>query len=175
MLDDTCTQERFGQLVGISQPAVSDLLTRKVLQPGDTAGQWLLDYTAHLREQAAGRGADGKLADMRTRLAEAQSIKVELQNRIAAAEYAPVSLIEQVLATVGRSIVGVLEPLHVNLHRLCPALTPDDLKLIQTEVARACDLAARASLASLNIADDPSADPAAAADDDTADMAMDGD
>ena len=57
-LDTTCTQAQFGELVGISQPAVSDLLTREVIQPGATAGAWLIDYCAHLREQAAGRGAD---------------------------------------------------------------------------------------------------------------------
>lgn len=163
MLDDTCTQERFGQLVGITQQAVSDLLMRKVLQPGATAGQWLLDYTAHLREQAAGRGADGELAYQRSELARVSRERAEIKLALERQDSAPVALLEQVLATVGRSIVGVLEPLHVNLHRLCPALTPDDLKLIQTEVARACDLAANASLANLDVVEDPS-DPAAPSD-----------
>ena len=48
-LNSTCTQAQFGDLVGIGQPAVSDLLARGVIQPGNTAGQWLLDYTSHLR------------------------------------------------------------------------------------------------------------------------------
>jgi phage terminase Nu1 subunit (DNA packaging protein) len=68
-----------------------------------------------------------------------------------------VALLEQVLATVGRSIVGVLEPLHVNLHRQCPALTAEDLKLIQTEISRACDIAVQASLAMLDAEDEAEA------------------
>jgi phage terminase Nu1 subunit (DNA packaging protein) len=154
-LDSTCTQEQFGQLVGISQQAVSDLLARTVIKPGDTAGQWLLDYTAHLREQAAGRGADGKLADQRARLAEAQAIRIERLNHIASGEYVAISLIEQVLAAVGRRIASVLEPLPVNLHRLCPELGGAALKLIQVELAKACDLAVSASLEMLTVSDEP--------------------
>lgn len=156
-LDTTCTQAEFGALVGVSQPAVSDMLAREVLQPGRTAGQWLLDYCAHLREQAAGRGADGELAFQRSELARVSRERAEIKLALERREYAPVATLEQVLATIGRGIVGVLEPLHVNLHKLCPALTPEDLKLIQREVSRACDLAAAASLAMLE-APDESAD-----------------
>jgi phage terminase Nu1 subunit (DNA packaging protein) len=153
-LDATCTQAAFGELVGITQQAVSDLLARDVVTPGQTAGQWLIDYCAHLREQAAGRGADGELAYQRSELArvsrERNQIKLDVERR----EYAAVSLLEQVLATVGRSIAGVLEPLHVNLHKRCPALTPEDLKLIQLEVSKACDIAVNASLAVLDVAEE---------------------
>lgn len=153
-LGSTCTQQEFGDLVGISQPAVSDLLSRGVIQPGNAAGQWLLDYTAHLREQAAGRGADGELAYQRSELARVSRERAEIKLALERKDFAPVALIEQVLATVGRSIAGVLEPLHVNLHKLCPALTPEDLKLIQLEVAKACDIAVSASLASLDAGDE---------------------
>lgn len=153
-LDATCTQAAFGELVGITQQAVSDLLARDVVTPGQTAGKWLIDYCAHLREQAAGRGADGELAYQRSELArvsrERNQIKLDVERR----EYAAVSLLEQVLATVGRSIAGVLEPLHVNLHKRCPALTPEDLKLIQLEVSKACDIAVNASLAVLDVAEE---------------------
>lgn len=154
MLDSTCTQDQFGQLVGVSQQAVSDMLARKVLQPGESVGKWLLDYTAHLREQAAGRGADGELAFQRSELARVSRERAEIKLALERKEYAPVVLIEQVLAIVGRTVAGVLEPMHVNLHRLCPQLTPDDLKLIQTEIARACDLAASASIAILDVPDE---------------------
>lgn len=155
MLDihSTCTQAQFGELVGISQPAVSGLLTNGVIKPGESVAMWLLDYSLHLREQAAGRGADGELAHQRSKLAEVSRMRAEIKLAVERKEYAPVALIEQVLATVGRSIVGVLEPLHVTLHRRCPALTPEDLKLIQSEVAKACDLAAAASLAALDAAE----------------------
>ena len=55
------TQSEFGNLVGVSQPAVSDMLARKVIAPGGTAGEWLLSYCNHLRETAAGRAAQGDL------------------------------------------------------------------------------------------------------------------
>lgn len=153
-LEAPCTQAAFGELIGVGQPAVSDMVARQVLRPGDTARQWLLAYCAHMREQAAGRGADGELAFQRSELARVSRERAEIKLAKERGEYAEVALIEQVLATVGRGIVGALEPLHVTLHRQCPALTPEDLKLIQTEVARACDLAASTSLALLDVPDE---------------------
>lgn len=162
-LDQPCTQAQFGELIGVSQPAVSDMIAREVLTPGDSARRWLLAYCAHMREQAAGRGADGELAFQRSELARVSRERAEIKLALERRQYAPVAVIEQVLATVGRSIVGVLEPLHVNLHRQCPALTPEDLKLIQAEISRACDIAATASLAVLDAEDeaDGTAGPAA--------------
>ena len=154
------TQTEFGELVGISQPAVSDLLQRDVIKPGQACGEWLGTYISHLREQAAGRGMDGELAFQRSELARVSRERAEIKLALERREYAPVQLLEQVLATVGRSVVGVLEPLHVNLHRLCPHLTPEDLKLIQLEVSKACDIAAGASLAVLDVAEE-SAQPEA--------------
>ena len=154
MLDHTTTQAEFGELVGIGQPAVSELLARGVLTPGQAAGQWLLDYCANLREQAAGRGADGELAYQRSELARVNRMRAEIKLALERREYAPVALLEQVLATVGRSIAGVLEPLHVTLHKLCPALTPEDIRLIQLEVSKACDIAVNASLAVLDVPDE---------------------
>lgn len=153
-LDQPCTQAQFGELIGVSQPAVSDMIAREVLTPGDSARRWLLAYCAHMREQAAGRGADGELAFQRSELARVSRERAEIKLALERRQYAPVAVIEQVLATVGRSIVGVLEPLHVNLHRQCPALTPEDLKLIQAEISRACDIAATASLAVLDAEDE---------------------
>lgn len=159
-LERTCTQQNFAELVGIGQPAVSGLLANGVIQPGHAAGEWLLHYTAHLREQAAGRGADGELAFQRSELARVSRERAEIKLALERKDFCAVVLIEQVLATVGRSIAGVLEPLHVNLHKLCPALTPEDLKLIQREVNKACDLAVSASLVSLDVGDEPAADMA---------------
>lgn len=160
-LDEPCTQAAFGEMIGVSQPAVSEMVTREILTPGQTAHQWMLAYCAHMREQAAGRGADGELAFQRSELARVSRERAEIKLAQERREYAPVALIEQVLATVGRGIVSVLEPLHVNLHRQCPALTPEDLKLIQIEVSRACDLAASASLALLELDEQGAPDNAA--------------
>jgi terminase small subunit / prophage DNA-packing protein len=156
-LSRTMTQAEFGDLVGISQPAVSDLLQRDIIKPGEPCGAWMNTYISHLREQAAGRGMDGELAFQRSELARVSRERAEIKLALERRDFAPVTLIEQVLATVGRSIVGVLEPLHVNLHRLCPHLTPEDLKLIQLEVSKACDIAASASLALLDVSEDATA------------------
>ena len=173
-IDTTCTQAQFGELVGISQPAVSDLLTREVIQPGATAGAWLIDYCAHLREQAAGRGADGELAFQRSELARVSRERAEIKLALERREYAPVSLIEQVLATVGRSIAGSLEALPGTLHKRCPALTPEDLKIVQIEVSKACDLAVAASLATLDAAEaDANSEGAEAGDAEADDLIFD--
>lgn len=149
-LDSMMTQAEFGELVGVSQQAVSDLLQRDVITAGSPCGEWLKDYISHLREQAAGRGMDGELAFQRSELARVSRERAEIKLALERKEFAPVTLIEEVLATVGRSVAGVLEPLHANLHKLCPHLTPEDLKIIQVEVSRACDIAASASLAILD-------------------------
>ena len=49
-LDRPCTQAEFGELVGISQQAVSNLVARRVLIPGQTAQHWLDRYLSHLRQ-----------------------------------------------------------------------------------------------------------------------------
>ena len=59
-LDTSVTQEAFGVLVGISQPAVSDLVTRGILHKGDSVRTWLLSYCDHMRGVAAGRDPDGE-------------------------------------------------------------------------------------------------------------------
>lgn len=145
-LNTTCTQAQFGELVGIGQPAVSDLLARNVLQPGQTAGQWLTSYCAHLREMAAGRGMDGELAYQRAELARVSRERAQIKLNVERGEFAPIALIEQVLATVGRSVAGLLEPLPAQIHKLCPALTPEAVRILQAEVSKACDLAAAAGL-----------------------------
>jgi phage terminase Nu1 subunit (DNA packaging protein) len=142
--------QEFGALVGITRQAVGELLSRGVIQPGQSAAQWLLDYTANLREHAAGRGANGELAHQRSEESRVRREINEIKLAAMRGEYAPVSLLEQVLATVGRTIAGVLEPLHVNLQKRCPELTPEALKLIQLEVSKACDRAVNASLAVLD-------------------------
>lgn len=48
-LDVPCTQAEFGKMVGISQQAVSNLVVRGVLKPGQTAQHWLDRYLSHLR------------------------------------------------------------------------------------------------------------------------------
>lgn len=144
------TQAAFGELVGISQPAVSDLLSRGVLLSGQSAGEWLKAYCAHLREQAAGRAGVGDLdlVTERAALARVQREKIEMQNAVTRKELAPVTLIEEVLARVGRQIVGILEAIPVQLKRRSK-LSADDLDFITREIVKARNLAASIELEDL--------------------------
>lgn len=143
------SQEAFGDLVGITQPAVSDLMKRGVIADGGAAGVWLLAYTKHLRDQAAGRG-DGELANERARLAREQADAQAMKNAQARREVAPVGVIEEVLAHVGRQIATVIEGIQPKLRRQFPDLTGDQLKAIVAELAKARQLAASVNLSSLD-------------------------
>ena len=55
-LDEQATQGKFSLLVGVSQQAIGKQVDNGVLTRGESFGDWLIDYTNHLREEAAGRG-----------------------------------------------------------------------------------------------------------------------
>lgn len=148
-LDAPCTQAEFAQLVGVSQPAVSELLTKGVLGKGQMARTWLLAYTAHLREGAAGRGADGELAANRAAESATRNEMLQIKLKRMRGEYAEVALIEQVLAHVGTQIASKLEPLPARIKMLCSQLTAEDLKEIEGVITAARNLAAASSLATL--------------------------
>lgn len=149
-LSESVSQEAFGELVGVSQQAISDLAKRGVIAEGGNVGEWLMAYTAHLREQAAGRGADGELASERARLAREQADAVAMKNAQARRELAPVGVIEEVLAHVGRQIATVLEGIQPKLRRRFPELTADQLQVIASELARARQAAATVNLSVLD-------------------------
>jgi phage terminase Nu1 subunit (DNA packaging protein) len=147
-LQSPMTQTAFGELVGISQQAVSDLLRRDVLAAGDPAATWLQRYCAHLREQAAGRAAAGELdlATERAALAREQRDRIAMQNAVTRRELAPVSTLEMALATVGRKVAAVLEAIPVGIKRRSKHLTAEDIEIITGEINRARNIAAAAQL-----------------------------
>lgn len=55
VFDQPVTQEEFGQMVGISQQAVSNLCARGVLLPGQSAREWLHRYLINLQHQIIAR------------------------------------------------------------------------------------------------------------------------
>jgi len=138
------TQAEFGSLVGISQQAVSDLMSRGILTPGANLIDWQQAYCANLREQAAGRSSSGDLdlVQERARLAKEQADKVAMLNARLRRELAPVWLLEIVLAGVGRQIAGVLEAIPINLKRNSDSITSKDLEFITREITTARNLAA---------------------------------
>jgi phage terminase Nu1 subunit (DNA packaging protein) len=147
-LQSPMTQTEFGRLVGISQQAVSDLLRRDVLTPDEPAGTWLIDYCKHLREQAAGRAAEGglDLATERAALAREQRERIAMQNAVTRRELAPVAVLEMALATMGRKVAAVLEAIPVSIKRRSTNLTAEDIAIITGEINRARNIAAAAQL-----------------------------
>jgi terminase small subunit / prophage DNA-packing protein len=144
VLDRVLTQAEFGELVGITQQAVSDLARRGVLKPNVTGLAWLRAYCSHLREEAAGRA--GVLADASAALKNVQREEVELRVALKRREAAPVSVIALVLAKVGRQCAGILDGLIPAIRRRWPSVTAEQLKFIDAEVARVRNLMASVSI-----------------------------
>lgn len=155
-LDIPGTQTQFGDLVGISQQAVSLLVSRAVLPDGASLGEWLLAYTDHLREIAAGRGGDNSLvlAAERARLAREQADRIAMQNAERRKELAPAYLIEHVLAKAGSRAGRILDTIPGEIRRRCPQLTSDDIGAVTRIVAKARNIAAAMSLADIDKPED---------------------
>lgn len=145
------TQKAFGELVGISQPAVSELLSRGVLSENQSGGEWLISYCSHLREQAAGRAAAGDLdlATERARLAREQADKIAMQNAVTRGELAPVVLIEEVLTKAAAKVAGLFDAIPGLVRRRFPELPADTISLIGGEIAKVRNVVAGMSLADL--------------------------
>ncbi len=150
------TQAAFGDLVGISQPAVSDLLSRGIISAGEPAGAWLLAYCLHLRNEAAGRSNFG-LANERAQLARAQRERVEMANEVTRRNLAPVLLLETALARVGRQIIGIFDAIPVELKRRF-GLDSKELEFVVSELAKARTLAAAIKLEDLDLDEQEIAD-----------------
>ncbi|MGE0329702.1 MAG: hypothetical protein AB7P37_03305 [Ramlibacter sp.] len=143
------TQTEFAELEGISQPAVSDLQKRGIYKPDRTIKGNHLAYVEHLREQAAGRGADGELAANRAALAATTNERAQLKLKRERGQFAEVALMERVLAFIGAQIASKLEPLPARIKMLMPELPAEDIKRIESEITEARNIAAGASLAAL--------------------------
>lgn len=145
------TQVEFGDLVGISQQAVSGLVQREVLVDGDSLQAWLLAYCEHLRGMAAGRGGEGSLVltTERARLAREQADKVAMQNAVTRGELAPAHLLEQVLARAGARAARILDTIPGEIKRRLPQLASDDIAAVAVAVAKARNIAAQVSLRDL--------------------------
>lgn len=145
-LDSRMTQASFGALVGITQQAVSDLISRGVLRDGDTPRTWLVAYCEHLRQVAAGRDPDGELSTERARVARATAEKLERQNSVARGEFAPVAVLELVLGDIARQVATRLDALVPQIRRRHPDLPARVLAQIAVDVQACRDLCASVNL-----------------------------
>ena len=135
MLERVVTQAEFAALVGITQQAVSDLASRGVLKPNTAGGGWLLAYCQHLREQAAGRA--GELASASAALKRSQREEVELRLAIKRRQFAPVAVLQVVVARGARRAEAVLATIVPNVRRRWPDIKAEHLAVIEAEIVRA--------------------------------------
>ena len=128
------TQVALAALVGVTQPTISAL----GIPPG-TLGEMLLAYCLRMREQAAGRYSEGPLdlSQERAALARSQREAVDLKNAVARGEYAPISLLSEVLAQASQSVVERFEQLPGQLKRACPSLDDAARDQVMTTLAAA--------------------------------------
>lgn len=118
------SQQDFAAIIGVSEARVSQLVSDGVLTRGDTAIEWIAAYSERLRDQAAGRlgleigGLD--LVQERAALAREQRMGIEIKNAVARGEFAPISLLSEVLAAASQSVVEQFEQLPSALKRACP-------------------------------------------------------
>jgi phage terminase Nu1 subunit (DNA packaging protein) len=155
-LSKPCTQQAFGDLVGVGQSAVSDLVSRGILTAGEPVGQWLLAYCHRLREQAAGRlsgevgGLD--LVQERAALAREQRISYEIKNAVARGEYAPIELLSSTLAMASQAVADRLDALPGLLKKACPDLPAAARDQVESAVALARNEWSRGTAALVNAA-----------------------
>lgn len=122
-LQRTGTQQEFGDLVGISQARVSQLMSEGVLPTG-TLHEQLLAYTAWLREVAAGRAGAGNLDLVQERAALAREMREghAIKNAVSRGEYAPIGLLADVLGQASAAVVDRFDSLPSLLRKACPDL-----------------------------------------------------
>lgn len=161
-MSESMTQAEFGALVGISQPAVSQLQTYGVLQFGAPWRVWLAAYCARLREQAAGRVGDSTggldLVQERAALARSQRERVDLQNARTRGEQAPIEALGDALAKAISVMVSELEQIDGLISQTAPDLPePTRLAVLNAVAAARNKIATRAAdliVADLDPADD---------------------
>ena len=117
-IPDICVgQQEFGELVGLTQSRVSQLMTEGVLAPGATLRSWIVSYCSRLRSQAVERSGDedgtglALLTQERAKLARVQREAVEIKVAAMQLEYAPAAVLSEVLTAVSIALARELDQL----------------------------------------------------------------
>ena len=122
------SQAEFGAWVGISEARVSQLMAEGVLTRGESGHEWLMAYCERMRDIAAGRASSETggldLVQERAALAREQRLGIAIKNAVARGEYAPITLLAEVLATASQSVSERFEQLPGLMRKVCPEL-PD--------------------------------------------------
>jgi phage terminase Nu1 subunit (DNA packaging protein) len=151
-------QIEVGAHLDLSERSVRDWESKLGLPSDYTMADFRLAYIGRLREEAAGRAADGDLdlATERAGLAKAQREKIEMQNAVTRKELAPVYLLEEVLARAGGKVSKILDTIPGTIRRREPSLSAATIAEIARDVAKVRNIAAALTLDDLM--DDEQAD-----------------
>lgn len=135
------TQSDVAMVVGVSQQAISALVTEGKLQGDGTLGEVLQAYCQRLRLQAAGRMGDEvgglDLVQERAALAREQREGQAIKNAVARKEFAPVGLLADVLGMAASAVVDRFDQLEGALRKACPDLPEDAKTTVQSVIAAA--------------------------------------
>ena len=134
------TQTALAELVGVTQPTISNLMTEGKLPATGTLGELLLAYCARLRDQAAGRMGDTMGLDLvqeRAALAREQREGLAIKNAVARKEYAPIGMLADVLGMASSAVVDRFDQLEGQLRKACPDLPDEARTVVQTVIASA--------------------------------------
>lgn len=140
-LSASFSQTALAEMVGVTQPAISAMVTEGKLPAAGTLGEVLQAYCQRLRLQAAGRMGDEvgglDLVQERAALAREQREGQAIKNAVARKEFAPVGLLADVLGMAASAVVDRFDQLEGQLRKACPDL-PDEAKTtVQTVIAAA--------------------------------------
>ncbi len=155
-LEDVPTQTQAGEVLGISQPAVSDLYRRGVFKDGMPLRLMIQAYCANLRQVAAGRVAVGdiELVTERARLAREQADRVAMLNAERRNELVALKWVSAVLAKHSRQMASIFDAIVPQLRRLNSNLTALDLEFVEKEVTKARNLAAEIDVTEADLRDE---------------------
>lgn len=127
-MDEPAVQSIVGDIVGVSQQAISALMAEGKIPEGLSTRETVHAYCHRLREQAAGRmGAEVgglDLAQERAALAREMRHGHEIKNAVARGTYADIQLLAEVLAAASQAVVERFDQLPGMLKKVCPDL-PD--------------------------------------------------
>lgn len=139
-LSASFTQTALAGLVGVTQPAISAMVSEGKI-PGDgTLGEVLQAYCQRLRDQAAGRLGDSMGLDLvqeRAALAREQRIGQAIKNGVSRREFGPVGLLADVLGTASSAVVDRFDHLEGVLAKSCPDLPEEAKTAVFTVIADA--------------------------------------
>lgn len=138
-LPSTCTRSQFGALVGLSERSISELVGKSIVVLGSDkrvkTKESLLSYIKHLREQAAGRDAEGlNLATERALLARTQREEQEMKNAKLRGETMTLQEVKEGWSRFATIVRTSILSLPSRIRARVPHLTPHDGVEIESEI-----------------------------------------